>query len=577
MLIAEDGPRVIDFGISRAADNQQLTRTGRVVGTPPFMSPEQLRSPRDVTGASDVFSLGSLLVFAVSGNSPFEAESPYMAGYQVMYEAPELDAVPQPLRAVAERCLQKDPAARPDLTELHHLLWELPDSYDNASLRAPAPTPIPAGAASNRTAKRRRTKRQLVLIGLGAALTVTALTGALLFASAEPESTASRDLDRGTPGLSLPTGWLPWRTALRHDLDTPLDSTSSGYMEPGCVADGTDLYCGGTGFVVAKVDAATGTVRWWHGTQPQTSRPVGARDGLVYAFEEPDDLASSRLLTALDSATGKRSWARSVSATRSAHLFDGGVLAVGPGNTRFVAYSASGERLWRTPMPDGKDCTPLVLDGVPYGLCYQGDELTSLAPVTLVRLDPADGTAREVATLPSKSLSLGILDDHPLFLGAAITENVFEGGYERPYDALLRVDPDSGKITRIPLERELRGSISLVGDVVYFVRADGSVTAVSATDGEERWETSSDIESLSVPAVSTEHDRVYFANRFGRLLALDSATGDELWRTESVGDPGSLATQVPPSVLLVEDAIVAMAGDTVFSVSPDEPSATPRP
>jgi serine/threonine protein kinase len=55
VLLAEDGPRVIDFGISRAADNQALTVTGRLIGTPPFMSPEQFAAPRDVTPASDVF------------------------------------------------------------------------------------------------------------------------------------------------------------------------------------------------------------------------------------------------------------------------------------------------------------------------------------------------------------------------------------------------------------------------------------------------------------------------------------------------------------------------------------------
>ncbi|WP_372350991.1 protein kinase [Streptomyces sp. KL116D] len=59
VLMAEDGPRVIDFGISHAADHQALTVTGRLMGTPPFMSPEQFASPRDVTAASDVFSLGS--------------------------------------------------------------------------------------------------------------------------------------------------------------------------------------------------------------------------------------------------------------------------------------------------------------------------------------------------------------------------------------------------------------------------------------------------------------------------------------------------------------------------------------
>jgi serine/threonine protein kinase len=67
VLLTEDGPRVIDFGISRAAGQQTMTVTGRVLGTPPYMSPEQFGKSRRVTAASDVFSLGSVLVFAVTG------------------------------------------------------------------------------------------------------------------------------------------------------------------------------------------------------------------------------------------------------------------------------------------------------------------------------------------------------------------------------------------------------------------------------------------------------------------------------------------------------------------------------
>ncbi|MFJ2827427.1 endo alpha-1,4 polygalactosaminidase [Streptomyces sp. NPDC087263] len=130
VLMAEDGPRVIDFGISHAVDNQALTVTGRLIGTPPFMSPEQFASPRDVTAASDVFSLGSLLVYAATGSRPFDGSSPYLTGYQVMYEAPALDAVAEPLRSIAERCLDKDPAARPELAELQRLLRTLPGAAE---------------------------------------------------------------------------------------------------------------------------------------------------------------------------------------------------------------------------------------------------------------------------------------------------------------------------------------------------------------------------------------------------------------------------------------------------------------
>nr|WP_244190722.1 PQQ-binding-like beta-propeller repeat protein [Streptomyces caeruleatus] len=108
--------------------------------------------------------------------------------------------------------------------------------------------------------------------------------------------------------------------------------------------------------------------------------------------------------------------------------------------------------------------------------------------------------------------------------------------------------------------------------VVYFVRTNGSVTAVSADSGKQLWQKATDMESLSAPAVSASYKRVYFANRFGRLLALDSRTGIEVWRTSALDDAGDKAQETPPGVLLVKDAIVATAGDTAFSRSPDGPN-----
>ncbi|MFB7503103.1 outer membrane protein assembly factor BamB family protein [Streptomyces broussonetiae] len=109
-------------------------------------------------------------------------------------------------------------------------------------------------------------------------------------------------------------------------------------------------------------------------------------------------------------------------------------------------------------------------------------------------------------------------------------------------------------------------------DVVYFVRSDGTVTAVSAHSGRQLWQKTTDMESLSAPAVSATYKRVYFSNRFGRLLALDSRTGAEVWRTSALDAPGDKAQEYPPRVLLVKDAIVALAGDTAFSRSPNRPT-----
>ncbi|WP_254705793.1 serine/threonine-protein kinase [Streptomyces vilmorinianum] len=124
VLLAEDGVRVIDFGIARAAEPlgaTALTQTGWVIGSPPFMSPEQAESA-ELTPASDVFSLGSVLALAATGRAPFAADSVFKTLSNVVHAEPDLDKVPEELREIVARCLAKDPTARPTLTELHGLL-----------------------------------------------------------------------------------------------------------------------------------------------------------------------------------------------------------------------------------------------------------------------------------------------------------------------------------------------------------------------------------------------------------------------------------------------------------------------
>jgi serine/threonine protein kinase len=115
VILAEDGPRLIDFGIARALD---ATTSTVVIGTPGFMSPEQARARRDIGPASDVFSLGAVLAYAATGTGPFGTGRPDAVIYRIVHEEPELAALghlPPDLRALAAACLAKDPAARPSL------------------------------------------------------------------------------------------------------------------------------------------------------------------------------------------------------------------------------------------------------------------------------------------------------------------------------------------------------------------------------------------------------------------------------------------------------------------------------
>ena len=117
VLLAEDGPRVIDFGISRAVEATSLTRSGFVVGSPGFMSPEQAEGG-EVGPPSDIFSLGSVLAFAATGQGPFGTGSTAALVYRVVHGSPNLDRLSAELRPLIEHCLAKDPGQRPTAADL---------------------------------------------------------------------------------------------------------------------------------------------------------------------------------------------------------------------------------------------------------------------------------------------------------------------------------------------------------------------------------------------------------------------------------------------------------------------------
>ena len=113
VLLAADGPRVIDFGISRAADGTALTATGLVFGTPGYMSPEQAEG-KPAGPASGVFALGCVIAFAAAGVGPFGSGTVAAVIYRVVHAEAALDQVPPSLREIISACLAKDPAARPE-------------------------------------------------------------------------------------------------------------------------------------------------------------------------------------------------------------------------------------------------------------------------------------------------------------------------------------------------------------------------------------------------------------------------------------------------------------------------------
>jgi len=139
VLLAPDGPRVIDFGISQAAEAAPLARAGLVVGTPSFMAPEQAAG-EEVGPRSDVFSLGAVLAFAATGRKPFGTGPPAGVLERVVRAAADLEDAPAEVRPLIEQCLAKDPLQRPTAAEL------LAGVTAAQSAMEPRSEPAPAGA-----------------------------------------------------------------------------------------------------------------------------------------------------------------------------------------------------------------------------------------------------------------------------------------------------------------------------------------------------------------------------------------------------------------------------------------------
>ncbi|MFI7005901.1 serine/threonine-protein kinase [Streptomyces sp. NPDC050145] len=135
IIMAADGPRVVDFGIARALESTRLTATGTAFGTPGFLAPEQALG-QAVDGAADVFALGAVLV-AAAGGSAFGGGTPMGLMYRSVHEAPDLTAVPEALRTVVRSCLAKNPEDRPTPSRLLDLF--VPE--DGPGTPAPVPPP----------------------------------------------------------------------------------------------------------------------------------------------------------------------------------------------------------------------------------------------------------------------------------------------------------------------------------------------------------------------------------------------------------------------------------------------------
>ncbi|GGW53319.1 serine/threonine-protein kinase [Streptomyces xantholiticus] len=142
VMLTTDSLTLIDFGVARAADQSRLTRTGMVIGTPAYMAPEQAVAERRLTGAADVFALGSLMLYAANGRPPFGDGSGPGLLYRIVHTEPDVGTLPDTdpeLFDVVKSCLAKSPADRPTAGELLDLADERTTAEAEATWEWPSP------------------------------------------------------------------------------------------------------------------------------------------------------------------------------------------------------------------------------------------------------------------------------------------------------------------------------------------------------------------------------------------------------------------------------------------------------
>ncbi|MYQ44432.1 PQQ-binding-like beta-propeller repeat protein [Streptomyces sp. SID4985] len=628
VVLSPEGPRVIDFGISRAVGQETLTMTGRVIGTPPFMSPEQLRSPRHVGPGSDVFSLGTLLVYAATGRGPFDADSPYLTAYQVVHEEPSLGAVPTALRAVVEPCLDKEPKGRPSADELLVLLRDLPgdlggadaDGPDSGRYRTrdvitqqasvtgdalasaapaetpgeasaatrgddsatestitPAPAPTGADADSPDTLNGRRPRGRWRPV-LAAAVAVAAIGGGVAALNAGRlggDGGNDKGNDVVTSGAALPVGFRPWHKTVPGGQEV-LD-------ELRCVAHGDAVYCGGGGVVATRVRTMDGSPVWTvtsPGIPPQGVHMVGATDDTVigYRIAAQDDTQSPpNEVVAIDAKSGRELWsapsgAQSIAVTgrfEDAVVVGSAVVSVDGSNSRFEARDAhSGEVLWTTSFPAGTQCAPVLVGPRLFAMCATDGEVDDLGVFhpALYEVDRASGKLGAPITVDGRAVPVGVADGRLVLL----QEPVAGGAEPEGYDGVVWVDPASRKVTYTRLAKKYEGTPGMVDGTVYVSGQTGLVTALDPVTGRKKWSRQTDVEGASGPVAGA--GALYFSSATGRVVALSPDDGRILWATPPQADGLTGEQGASPRVTVAGRVlIVAAANNTLFAFDTRNP------
>ncbi|MFI9822891.1 PQQ-binding-like beta-propeller repeat protein [Streptomyces sp. NPDC052013] len=574
VLVVEDGPRVIDFGIASGVSNTRLTMTNVAVGTPAYMSPEQAKDSRSVTGASDVFSLGSTLVFAATGHAPFHGANPVETVFMLLREGPDLDGLPEELRPLIESCMQMEASARPTPADLQaqlapHLFGSGSDDSGTASawlperavsliearrngrpaakpahpgtgrsggsarphvppppphdpvIPPPPPVPAPVGAQGAPDTGPVRLAGAAVPIGPGPRV---ADMRAAAVKPPPPEAALAASWSKPRPGVNgadpavaavpapapatappeQPTGWRPWRFRMSNDVwGTP-------------AVDGDLVYV--TSFEVHALDVATGRRRF---KTRDVAWSMAVADGRIHASDGPT-------LFALDAREGGDLWRLSTDAWVYSLKADRGTVVTGTRGGGVQGWEAStGQKLWEVTGCqtdfESPEAGPVLHDGTVY--VWQDARLRALdARTGDERWSYPIGDAASCGGVPVRITQA---PDGYVYVSAGTRVLALDvtGGHVRWHfeaPAVFLCPP-----TFVP-------GPAVTGGGVYLADYLGTVYALDATDGRDRWRIATESRA-SVEPVLVAAGHVHVGSGKG-LYTLDAVTGTPKWRFQAGGE-----------------------------------------
>ncbi|WP_436774130.1 outer membrane protein assembly factor BamB family protein [Yinghuangia sp. YIM S09857] len=577
VILADDGPRVIDFGIARALGGSELTVTGTMVGTPGFMSPEQAMGETDISTASDVFSLGSVLAFAATGEGPFGGGSIAGIVYRIVSGQPDLTRLPDELREVVTACLVQEPSGRPSLDEVTDALTHGREATDmftpgwlpatvpylaSDAVRAatvvvppsdptravpPPPTPgsVPTAPPTEVTVAVPRGDRTLTAPAGGEAMLEHPGTREQVSTrdSDGPANPSRRRMIIGAAGLATAAvaGVAAW-AALGGDDDKPAKPPTSPAPQAGLLAwrfptagtvlsyprvAGDVVYAASNDGTLYAVNTADGTERWKFRTSAAIGSAPFVVGGVVYLGSDDGKLY------AVDAVSGLERWSFPTGGIVHSPVFSGGIVYVGSADGNLYAVNSDGKERWR--FPTGNDTHSAVISG---DVVYVGCSDTNLYAI-----EAFSPTKKWTAPTRGAVSGFPVVDSGVVYFGS--TDGMLYAANEadgRQRWTFAGVGPQAGPV--------------VTGGTAY-IGGGSNVYAVNTGSGKEtgRYAAAGDV---GRPAVAA--GVLYVGSKDQNLHAVDAATMQPKWKYAAPGAVQSPAVAADRVYVGVDDnTLIAVA------------------